>query len=504
MRFATILTTIVSFCTFALAQEASIDDLLFELYKRTNVELDERGLLDVASSLYSSFNLSSYYGEIDAAAGWINNLLVNNNDLLVNSLNFVGSTDLVPISLVFVLSNSVTRGIAVDLLADGAALALDTDLTPVFVALKDSNLAYTLVADLIKNKNTLPFLEKVVDDLIASGALDLGNLLSLFTGGGSSSPAATTTEIPSETVTQTASSASSTGGGILSSLVESFFKRDDFPEVLAEFVKRDDFNEIVGEFVKRDDFNEMLEEFMKRDDFNEIVEDIVKRGNISDLLTTILSAVAQSSVINDTLNYLLTSDTFEKLVVQFIQYLLSNIPRILASILSIDFSKVLKVGTELWNSGLLTDIVSKAYKDQSLIAAIQGYFKALFGGGSTSGGASPSGGTSKSSDFEFPSLAKIAAALLGDSADSISSASGQIETDSIYNAPTDIETIAPVATEAAEVTGEVTPVAVPTSLSTALAAASNYTVSAVPGGSNINKLSGSLFAAIAMPMVMFI
>ncbi|EGW33478.1 uncharacterized protein SPAPADRAFT_50354 [Spathaspora passalidarum NRRL Y-27907] len=440
MKFAAIIT-IVTFCSFVLAQQITLDSLLHELSKRDlesefdsmlselsqrdiksdienlladfsksdffsdlskrNIQLDERGVLDFATSLLGSFNFSSIYGTADEAAGWINNLLSEYNQYVVSGFNLVGSTDLVPISLIFGLGNPVIRKIANEVLSEGLQIALNYDLTPVFVALKDSNLAYTFVADMIKNKNTLPFIESVVSDLISSGALSFDSLLSIITGrGDGSSAAAATTAAVAATTTTTAAAVVVTGTTTVASAdsqSSSSSGSSSFASTAFSFV-------------------ESL--FKREESLKDRISGIVKRSNISNLATTIMSALAKSTLLNDTFNYLFTSAKFEQEVVDIISGLLKNLGSLVGSLfsLSLDIPKLLKVGEELLSSGLLTDILSKAFNDPALIQALEDDFSSLIGGRSYSNFTTSA---TTSSDATYPNTGTLLKALLGGASGSL-------------------------------------------------------------------------------------
>ena len=198
MKFSTVFTAIFALGTAVLAQQVvtpASDPLALELSQRNLdklYELQERDLFSIVEGLFSSINYTSILDSIDyeSIAGWTNNLLVENNNIeyLDNILNFLGDTDLVPFAVSYLLSNNETRNIVGEVVIEALPLIKDIDPTPIFVALKNSGLAYVLVADLIKNPNTVPFVKQVVVDLLDEGSFGLGDLF-----GGSSE--ATTTAV---------------------------------------------------------------------------------------------------------------------------------------------------------------------------------------------------------------------------------------------------------------------------------------------------------------------
>lgn len=198
MKFSTVFTATFALGTAVLAQQVvtpASDPLALELSQRNLdelYELQERDLFSIVEGLFSSINYTSILDSIDyeSIAGWTNNLLVENNNIeyLDNILNFLGDTDLVPFAVSYLLSNNETRNIVGEVVIEALPLIKDIDPTPIFVALKNSGLAYVLVADLIKNPNTVPFVKQVVVDLLDEGSFGLGDLF-----GGSSE--ATTTAV---------------------------------------------------------------------------------------------------------------------------------------------------------------------------------------------------------------------------------------------------------------------------------------------------------------------
>lgn len=198
MKFSTVFTATFALGTAVLAQQVvtpASDPLALELSQRNLdelYELQERDLFSIVEGLFSSINYTSILDSIDyeSIAGWTNNLLVENNNIeyLDNILNFLGDTDLVPFAVSYLLSNNETRNIVGEVVIEALPLIKDIDPTPIFVALKNSGLAYVLVADLIKNPNTVPFVKQVVVDLLDEGSFGLGDLF-----GGSSD--ATTTAV---------------------------------------------------------------------------------------------------------------------------------------------------------------------------------------------------------------------------------------------------------------------------------------------------------------------
>lgn len=204
MKFSTVFTATFALSTAVLAQQVvtpASDPLALELSQRNLdglYELQERDLFSIVEGLFSSINYTSILDSIDyeSIAGWTNNLLVENNNIeyLDNILNFLGDTDLVPFAVSYLLSNNETRNIVGEVVIEALPLIKDIDPTPIFVALKNSGLAYVLVADLIKNPNTVPFVKQVVVDLLDEGSFGLGDLF-----GGSSD--ATTTAVAIDSLT---------------------------------------------------------------------------------------------------------------------------------------------------------------------------------------------------------------------------------------------------------------------------------------------------------------
>ena len=171
MKFSTVFTATFALGTAVLAQQVvtpASDPLALELSQRNLdglYELQERDLFSIVEGLFSSINYTSILDSIDyeSIAGWTNNLLVENNNIeyLDNILNFLGDTDLVPFAVSYLLSNNETRNIVGEVVIEALPLIKDIDPTPIFVALKNSGLAYVLVADLIKIQTLFHLLNKL-------------------------------------------------------------------------------------------------------------------------------------------------------------------------------------------------------------------------------------------------------------------------------------------------------------------------------------------------------
>ncbi|KAL6452536.1 PGA17 Predicted GPI-anchored protein 17 [Candida maltosa Xu316] len=498
MRLSTIVATAFSVFTVVSAQPQILtpasDPLALELTERNLdglYEMKERDLLSLAESLLEDFNISSILSSIDfeSIAGWTNNLLTEDDNVkyLDYLLNFLGDTHLVPFAISYIVSNNYTRSIAGEVVVDLLGIAGRFDLTPVFVALKNSGLAYTLVADLIENPNTFPFVKSVVSDLLSDSSFNLGDLYggtaasgsvpalsyaavttsaaaaagtnqplvaASITGLGSGSPISlgfpTTSSIPIGSIdtaslaqlfseartdggsTNAAATAAATpaatvrftsaAGGVVSATVQATVtaaagtlptgpngeinysgitgpafqslpptqfganptsinysalsqlagglgaKReyvDPVASVLNEIKKREEpadaVASVLGELRKRQEENDQLEAAFRQ----------MKRDNIEDLLTTIFSSVARSDLLNETITYLVTDQQFEDSVFE-------NIGSTLTGVLSVDWAALQPLVSSLLNSGLLTDIISRAFQDKDLQAALWNDITSIF------------------------------------------------------------------------------------------------------------------------------
>ena len=208
MKFSTIFTTAFSVFSIVQAQQLTpvSDPLSLDIAGRDLeglYRIQERDLVDVVESLVSNINVTGILDSIDfeSIAGWVDTILNNNNNVqyLDDLLNFVADTDLVPFLISWIISNNSTRAIAGEVTIDLLGIAGKFDLTPVFVALKDSGLAYTLIADLIENPHTFPFVKQVVIDLLSGSGSDSGDV------------AATTSAIFATTATTAFTFGSATG-----------------------------------------------------------------------------------------------------------------------------------------------------------------------------------------------------------------------------------------------------------------------------------------------------
>jgi hypothetical protein len=481
-------------------------------------KLEERDLLDVVESLVSSINITSIISSIDfeSIAGWVDRLLNTNNNVqyLDDLLNFVADTDLVPFLISFIISNNSTRSIAGSVVVDLLGVAGNFDLTPVFEALKDSGLAYEVIADLIKNPNTFPFVKQVVVDLLngagsgsnaaatssivfattgttsfsfatataagtagagsggaatysisgslidtgigfsgsgvvsglngpvaqtstSIGSIDTASLAGLFSqaaaeqDGGDATAAAAVTGIASATtvaitavttnaaasvsaqVTAVAASGDDSYLGItgpafqslppsqfgagptsinlsaLSGITAALSNKRDLEQRAPEVEERNDpvasalqkMRAKRAEQFKRDPVAMILEEIRKREIETSQVEDAImkmKRDNIENLLTTIFSSVARSDIINETINYLVTDQRFEQSVVTLLRGVFSNLGSTLTGVLNFDWASLVPLIRSLINSGLITDIIERAFNDPELGSALWNDITLLF------------------------------------------------------------------------------------------------------------------------------
>ncbi|KAI5958962.1 uncharacterized protein KGF55_005616 [Candida pseudojiufengensis] len=472
---------------------------LTDLYQ----DIQDRDLLTYAEELASSINLTSIIDSIDfeGIAGWANNLLTEDDNVkyLDYILEFIGTTNLVPAAISYIVSNNSTRSIAGDAVVGLLGVAGQFDITPVFVALKNSGLLYTLIADLIENPNTLPFVIQVVKDTLAgtsfgnivngiggsgsttiqvSGAVgntaaltlatgslsnlgslsSLGSSLSSFataaisninTNGGSANggaggvtfgipqgsvdvsnintasiaalisaaaaqesgntqltlnAAGTTTTRAQAQSTQVApattqapaatTAAAANGNGGVTSYDFRTIQGPAFQSlppsqfgIGATTINYSALAQVTaalggGGSKKRDDFVEEVLQAMKqkRQETDEVAIALqnMKRDNIEDLLTTIFSSITRSGLLNETIQYLVTDDQFEGAVVQILTGVFANIGSTLSGALNTDWSKLVPLVNSLLNSGLLTDIITRAFNDQDLKNALYRDLQQIF------------------------------------------------------------------------------------------------------------------------------
>ncbi|KAI3404708.2 hypothetical protein KGF56_002476 [Candida oxycetoniae] len=443
-------------------------------------QIQERDLASFVGGLLSEINVTSIVDSInfDEIAGWVNGLLTENDNVkyLDYILDFLGSTNLVPAAISFIVSNNATRSIAYDVVIELLGISSQFDLTPVFVALKNSGLAYTLIADLIENPNTLPFVINVLKDTLSGSSI--GEILGGSGGSGSVSAAAVASQITFATSNVVGNSAGSgsasslyfgdapgsvntndintasiaqliseaaqqTEGGATTTIGAT--KTESVPAALsnaaASFItsaaaalstgevtsydfatltgpafqslppsqfgegpttidysalgqltaviggsgsqKRDAVYKVLEEINKRQEEKTAQDEvetslMIKRDDEVETALMKMKRDNIEDLLTTIFSSIVRSNLLNDTIQYLVTDEKFEGSVVYLLQGIFQNIGSTLSGVLSTDWSKIVPLVKQLLNSGLLTDIITRAFNDEDLKNALYRDIQSLF------------------------------------------------------------------------------------------------------------------------------
>ncbi|KAK6894028.1 putative GPI-anchored protein 17 [Candida tropicalis] len=464
--------------------------------------MKEKDLLDVVEGLVSNINVTSILDSIDfeSIAGWVDRILNTNDNVqyLDDLLNFVADTDLVPFLISWIISNNSTRTIAGEVAIDLLGVAGKFDLTPVFVALKDSGLAYTLIADLIKNPHTFPFVKQVVIDLLSGsgsgsvatttsaifattgtssanglglglfgsgssasislsagsintniqftdggvatmpspvvqsstsiGSINTASLANLFSQAAAENTDPDTivgdTETAATTVATTATTAATLGSGAITSVnaQATEVSGDNFLGVtgpafqsvpasqfgagptsinlsaLAQITgalngkrenmeeERDDpvaraLNQMRKKRKVKDPVAMILEEIRKREIEDHEVEQAmrkIKRDNIQNLLTTIFSSVARSDILNETIDYLVTDQRFEDSVVLILRGVFSNIGSTLTGVLSFDWASLAPLVRALFNSGLITDTISRAFNDPDLGPALWSDITSLF------------------------------------------------------------------------------------------------------------------------------
>ncbi|KAK6871936.1 putative GPI-anchored protein 17 [Candida tropicalis] len=520
MKFSTIFTTTFSIFSIVNAQQQQgispvSDPLSLEIAGRDLDKLyqfQERDLLDVVEGLVSNINVTSILDSIDfeSIAGWVDRILNTNDNVqyLDDLLNFVADTDIVPFLISWIISNNSTRTIAGEVAIDLLGVAGKFDLTPVFVALKDSGLAYTLIADLIKNPHTFPFVKQVVIDLLSGsgsgsvatttsaifattgttaltfattgtssanglglglfgsgssasislsagsintniqftdggvatmpgpvvqsstsiGSINTASLANLFSQAAAENTDPDTivgdTETVATTVATTATTAATLGSGAITSVnaQATEVSGDNFLGVtgpafqsvpasqfgagptsinlsaLAQITgalngkrenmeeERDDpvaraLNQMRKKREVKDPVAMILEEIRKREIEDHEVEQAmrkIKRDNIQNLLTTIFSSVARSDILNETIDYLVTDQRFEDSVVLILRGVFSNIGSTLTGVLSFDWASLAPLVRALFNSGLITDTISRAFNDPDLGPALWSDITSLF------------------------------------------------------------------------------------------------------------------------------
>lgn len=85
-----------------------------------------------------------------------------------------------------------------------------------------------------------------------------------------------------------------------------------------------------------------------------------KRDNVEDLLTTVLSSVERSGLLNDTIVDLLLNDELQDGAVVLIQGLFENLGSVISDT---DFSALAPIASSLWKSGLLQNTFKRALEN---------------------------------------------------------------------------------------------------------------------------------------------
>ncbi|KAG5417141.1 hypothetical protein I9W82_004774 [Candida metapsilosis] len=458
MKFSTFLASTLSLASVVKSQYIApvseklvvkletreMGDSLIQAY-----QIEQRDLSDIVSDLFSNINLTAIYDDIDfdGIAEWVNKLLTENNNIqyLEDILNFLGRTNLVPILIGFVASNNYTRTIAYDAIVSVVNSGIDPE--PLFVALKDSGLLYTVIADLIENENTLPLVFRVITETLSG--INFGDLISQFLEGGSATVTLQTNSnggsntggqaVPTLVLSNPVGGSSGSGGASAGNTQGSSYQSVDVNSInqlisqaagqnsngdgqvtnTATSVTRSttqgqnqnqgqgqatsyNFATITGPAFqsvptsqigqgqtsvnyasltavasalaggsakKRDAVDEVLHlAAQKRSESDEALLDseLAKRNGVEDLLTTIFTAIADSNLINETINYLLTDSQFEGSVVLIIRDVLASLTP--ATFSSFDTSNPLI--TAIQNSGLIPDLIQRALNDDDLKAAL--------------------------------------------------------------------------------------------------------------------------------------
>ncbi|CCG21505.1 Pga17 GPI-anchored protein [Candida orthopsilosis Co 90-125] len=451
MKFSTILASTLSLVSFVTAQPVApvsgqltvkletreMGDSIIQAY-----QLEQRDLSDIVSGLLSNINFTAIIDDIDfdGIAEWINGLLTENNNIqyLENILNFLGRTNLVPILIGFVVSNNETRHLAYEAVVSVVNSGVDPE--PLFVALKDSGLLYTIIADLVENENTLPLVFRVIEQTLSG--IDFGALISQFLVGGSAtvtlqtnsnggsntggaaeptlvvsnplggsgdsgSTAAANTQgsggdnqassyssVDVNSINQLISQAAGENTNTATSVTRTTNQGQSqatsydlatltgpaFQSVPTSQIGQGQTSvnyasltavasALGGSAKKRDTFDEVLEIIAQKraEEYDEAVlaSELAKRNGVEDLLTTIFTAIAQSNLINETINYLLTDSQFEGSVVLIIRDVLASLTPA-----TFDFDTSSPLIAAIQNSGLIPDLISRALNDDDLKAAL--------------------------------------------------------------------------------------------------------------------------------------
>jgi len=466
MKFSTILASTLSLATFVTAQPIApvSEQLTVKLETREMGEsiieayqLEQRDISDIISSLYSSINFTAIIDDIDfdGIAEWINGLLTENNNIqyLENLLNFVGRTNLVPVLIGFIVSNNATRLIAYQAVVSAVNSGIDPE--PLFVALKDSGLLYTIIADLVENENTLPLVFRVITQTLSG--IDFGELISQFLAGGSATVTLQTNSnggsntgaqaVPTLVISNplggsgdsgsaTPANTQATGGNtqassyssvdvnsinqlisdaaaentnsgnaggntnIATSLTRTTSQGQNqgqnqgqgqatsydlatltgpaFQSVPTSQIGQGPTSvnyasltavasALGGSAKKRDALDEVLEIVAQKraEEYDEAVieSEMAKRDGVQDLLTTIFTAIAESNLINETINYLLTDSQFEGSVVLIIRDVLASLTPA-----TFEFNTDNPLIAASQNAGLIRDLISRALNDDDLKA----------------------------------------------------------------------------------------------------------------------------------------
>lgn len=458
MKFSTILASTLSLASVVKSQYIAPASEKFVVKLETRemgesliqaYQMEQRDLSDIVSGLFSNINLTAIYDDIDfdGIAEWVNKLLTENNNIqyLEDILNFLGRTNLVPILIGFVASNNYTRTIAYDAIVSVVNSGIDPE--PLFVALKDSGLLYTVIADLIENENTLPLVFRVLTETLSG--INFGDLISQFLQGGSATVTLQTNSnggsntggqaVPTLVLSNPVGGSSGSGGAPARNTQASSYQSVNVNSInqlisqaagqnsngdgqvtnAATSVTRStnqgqnqgqgqatsyNFATITGPAFqsvptsqigqgptsvnyasltavasalggnggsakKRDAVDEVLHlAAQKRSEADEalLASELAKRNGVEDLLTTIFTAIADSNLINETINYLLTDSQFEGSVVLIIR-------DVLASLTPATFSGMGSLNpliTAIQNSGLIPDLIQRALNDNDLKAAL--------------------------------------------------------------------------------------------------------------------------------------
>lgn len=301
-----------------------------------------------SSGIFGSLTgiFGSLLGSIDfeSIAGYIEELLTSGNNIqyLDNILIWLKDSNLLPEAVDLLLALNFSSPIIGEVVSGALSYVGTLNTTTFFIALDQSGLAYSVIADAIEDSATIPGVYAIISDVIASGGISISEILSAV----------------GRLVKRDQMGGINEDGSIN---LEYITVRE-----LAQ-IQYQDAQQRQQEAVSKRDL-EYSSFFHDASDEELYILGFDKRDNIEDLLTTIMGSIERSGLINATLHTLLSDPAFQTSAASLISGALQSFASGTGNPTSLSFLGPVISG--LVQSGLLGNTFQRAINDPVLRAAI--------------------------------------------------------------------------------------------------------------------------------------